>query len=155
MSNWGNYNFDYSNSQSANDADTPAGSYHARLRYMELGATKKGFPMIKACFVANELQAPIYINLQLVRSFDGSTNDNFMISRCNAFLESFGIVSDVRLTTLNSYESLVNYIAQKTLELNCLFGLNVSYETGKDGKQYAIYKLTRINEAPYSDNPPF
>lgn len=163
MSNWDNYNFDYSSSKSTSSFEsTPAGAYHVTLRSMELGTTRKGFPMIKASFSADEIPAPIFVNMQVVRSFDGSTNDNFLISRSNSFLESFCIVSEVHLTTLSAYEQLVSYIAQKAKQTNAKYILTVSYDTGKDGKQYANYALSPCHEmicdftpSQGYDNPPF
>lgn len=154
---WTNYNFDYSNTYQAQDfEEVPAGKYLVNLKSMELGATRKGLPMIKACFnikktspeTSGTNRSSIFVNLQIVRSFDGSTNDNFMISRGNSFLESFGIVSDVQLKTLSEYESLVAYIAQKVIAEDKHYILTVIYDTAKNGKQYVNYKLEPVYSVP-------
>lgn len=139
MENWDNIQTDYSNLNTTGSnnnggfTEVPDGQYMCTVEELELTRSKKGFPMIKGRFRIKEGEFGgklMFVNKVLLRSYDGSTNDNFLVHNCNAFLESFHVVSDVKLTTLSAYAATVEYISQTVTSGNSYYVVNKTTKKG-------------------------
>lgn len=146
-----NGDVDFSSLNDASEFEQlPDGNYHVCLNSMELGESKNGKPMLKACFqvlsgdYAGQL---IFANLILLND-NGSKNDSMFVHRCNEFLRGFGINKEaVKLTTLNNYAKLVDEIARTVQENSLTYGVTLSTEVPKKGN--TVYHRCEVTSGPY------
>ena len=142
MENWDFNQTDYSNlnnNAQQEYVEVPDGQYACFVQDLELARSKKGFPMIKARFKIKDGEYAgklMFANKVLLRSFDGSTNDSFLVHNCNAFLESFKVISDVKLSTLSAYSASIEYIRQQVATGNVYY--IVDKVTNKGFADYTI-----------------
>lgn len=149
MEDWSSYQTDFSALNSApmeqrEFKEVPDGVYTCLINEMELGRSKSsGMPMVKVRFkiVGGEFDGQLmFANKLLLRSLDGSTNDGFLVRNCNKFLESFGVVASVQLTTLPQYAQTINTIAANAIGSNLMYAVNKTTKNN-NGKSFTDYTI--------------
>lgn len=148
MENWNDIQTDFSCLNSANNdtfEEVPDGQYTCGVSNMTMTRSKSsGMPMIKVSFkiydgeYANRL---MFCNLLVLLSYDPNDSRNaFFTKRCNEFLKSFKVVSEVELTNLSKYAELVDYIANDVMTQPKLY-LVQKITNHKGGKAFAEYSV--------------
>ena len=120
-------------------AEVPDGTYLCQVINLELGESKKGMPMLKTRFkilTGDYAGQNMFANNVVLRSLNGSTDDDFLIDRAISYLEGFHIIDDIRYENLASIDAATDYIANEVCKPTVAF--EVKKETVKGFGNYHI-----------------
>lgn len=108
---------------SADFEEVPNGKYEVRLDSLELGESKKGFPMVRARFTILEGEyknRKLFFNQVVIM---GDENDKYRVHSSNVFLRSLDSGLTVSFEGLDDYDALITAIADKCANAEYLLEL--------------------------------
>lgn len=132
--------------------EVPNGKYEVSLDSLELGESKKGFPMIRARFTILEGEwknRKLFFNQVVVM---GDENDKYRVHASNVFLRSLESGLTVTFEGLDDYDALITAIADKCASTYERGGAEYLLELGerRGYKTYTILERFETEEAPAS-----
>lgn len=159
MSKWDKFAIDAAalnqQANALNDSDfeeVPNGKYEVSLDSLELGESKKGFPMIRARFTILEGEwknRKLFFNQVVIM---GDENDKYRVHASNVFLRSLESGLTVTFEGLDDYDALITAIADKCASTYERGGAEYLLELGerRGYKTYTILERFETEEAPAS-----
>ena len=127
------------NSNGNGFTEVPDGTYLCQVINLELGESKKGMPMLKTRFkilTGDYAGQNMFVNNVVLRSLNGSTDDDFLIDMAISYLEGFHIIDDIRYENLASIDAAADYIANEVCKPTVAF--QVKKENVKGYSRYSI-----------------
>lgn len=128
--------------------EVPNGKYEVALDSLELGESKKGYPMVRARFTILEGEwknRKLFFNQVVLM---GDENDKFRVHAANVFLRSLASGLTVSFEGLDDYDALICAIADKCASTYDEGGAEYLLELGerRGYKTYTI--LERFEDEP-------
>lgn len=131
--------------------EVPNGKYEVRLDSLELGESKKGFPMVRARFTILEGEfknRKLFFNQVVIM---GDDSDKYRVHSSNVFLRSLDSGLTVSFEGLDDYDALITAIADKCINGEYLLELGER----RGYKTYTILERFETDDISGADDIPF